>query len=246
METERLISRFRSDVHDTAAPYLWSDEEALGYADEAQKWLVRESFCLSDSTSSVAQIAMTANDPWGVVDPRVLKIRFARRASDNGEIDLVNFEDIQAHPTILHETYGVFPMYLTFDDTQIGAVRALVEGMETNKVRWMYVPAVSDVAKLIVYRLPLETISLDNIADLEVEDKHHIHLLDGMKAQAYKKEDAETFDKARQEKHEALFAAYCDQARLERERREHKPRTVRYGGVGGDTFGGSLGYLRGT
>ena len=65
---------------------------------------------------------------------------------------------------------------------------------------------------------------------LEIDEQHHLHLLDGMKRLAYRKEDAETYDRGRADQFDAAFYAYCDQAKAERERREHKYRTIPYGG----------------
>lgn len=230
MDTRKLLDRFRSEVHDTGLPPLWSDEEVAGYADEAQKQLCRLSGGISDSTSALTRVRATALEPWGRIDSRILEIRYAKRASDNREVLLINFEDIQHRPVIA-ETYSRLPLNLTFDDTRTGEVRAMVVGMEAKKVRWIDVPLVDDTIELIVYRDPLRTISLEDLAELEVDEKHHIHLLKGMKAAAYGKEDAECFDKGKKEQYEGEFRVYCEQVREERERREKKHRFISYGGI---------------
>ena len=51
-----------------------------------------------------------------------------------------------------------------------------------------------------------------------------------MAALAYMKQDAETYDKTKSAEFEARFLGYCDMARKEKERREHKTRIVAYGG----------------
>lgn len=230
MTPEALIERFRSEVHDTGDPPLWTDEEVVAYLDEAQKWYCRLSGGIADSTSDMTRVDMVAEEPFGDLDPRILKVRYAARESDGREIEILNFEDIQNRPTLL-PSYSRTPTYLTFDDTQTGAVSAMVTGMEEGKARWFYVPAEDDVAKLIVYRLPLNDIEPDNLAALEIRPQDHRILLPGMKAQAYGKEDAETFNKVLQEKHETTFIDLCVNGRRERERREHKHRTVTYGGI---------------
>ena len=52
-----------------------------------------------------------------------------------------------------------------------------------------------------------------------------------MKALAYRKQDAETFDRARAEENEVVFARYCALVKSEFEREKHKTRVVAYGGL---------------
>ena len=52
-----------------------------------------------------------------------------------------------------------------------------------------------------------------------------------MVALAYNKQDAETYDKSKAEERAAKFLSYCDQAKTEQGRREHKYRTISYGGI---------------
>ena len=52
-----------------------------------------------------------------------------------------------------------------------------------------------------------------------------------MKAQAYSKQDAETYNKAKADEEAAKFVAYCEQAKREKEKYKHKVRVVRYGGI---------------
>lgn len=228
MDTEPLLDMFRSEVHDTAQPFLWTDEEAVSYLDRAQKRYCRLTGGLADSTSEATRVSMVTSESFGVLDPRILKIRHMQRESDSKEIELWNFEDAQFRP-VFDTAYNV-PRPLMLDATQ-GLVSKAITGMEQGKVRWVYVPASDDAALCIVYRLPLETISGSNLVALEIPEEDHECLLDGMKAFAYKKEDAECFDKAKQIEHDNAFVAYCAEAKDKRERREHKYRTVRYGGI---------------
>jgi hypothetical protein len=230
VRTEELIERFRKEVHDTASPPLWTDEEVVSYLDESQKWYCRLTGGIADSTSEVTRALMTTNEPFGDLDPRILKVRYAKRESDNQQIEILNFEDIENRPTKLTD-YGRRPAYLTFDDERTGEVHAMVTGMEQDRVRWVHVPVEDDVALMIVSRLPLETITTDNLAPLEIREQDHHVLLRGMKALAYGKEDAETYNKALQEKHELAFIRDCAQGKTDRERREHKYRTMGYGGI---------------
>jgi hypothetical protein len=228
METERLLAMFRSEVHDTAEPYLWTDEEAVSYLDRAQKRYCILTGGIPDATSEAARINIVAGETFGVLDPRVLKLRQVQRESDNKEIEIWNFEDAQFRPCF--DTSYNAPRHIILDATQ-GLVSKAITGMEQGKVRWVWIPAVDDTAICIIHRLPLETISTDNLVPLEILDEDHELLLDGMKAFAYKKEDAETFNKDKYIEHKADFETGCAESKYKRERREHKYRTVRYGGI---------------
>jgi hypothetical protein len=52
-----------------------------------------------------------------------------------------------------------------------------------------------------------------------------------VKALAYGKQDAETFDRTKQKEFEQKFFGYCDQVQAEQRRARHKPRAVAYGGI---------------
>lgn len=228
MDTERLLEQFRSEVHDTAVPPLWSDEEVVAYLDYAQKWYCRVAGGIADSSSAATRINIVAGEKFGKIHKSVLKLRQMQRESDNKEIEIWNFEDAQFRPA--YDTSYNVPRPITLDDTA-GVVNRAITGMEQGKVRWVYVPETDDTAVCIIYRLPLEVITVDNLAALEIPEEDHECLLDGMKARAYKKEDAETFNKSLQDRHEGAFIAYCEEAKYKREKREHKYRKIRYGGI---------------
>ena len=227
MNVVALFDRFRTDVADVAAPYLWADDEVWEYIDEAQKMFCRLEGGIPDSRSDITQIAATEGEEWGDLSPRILKIRDARRLSDARPVAVLNVEDIPA--AAAGNDYGA-PRGLRLDDTQ-GPVCSFIVGMEKDAVRWVPIPVADDVVALTVYRLPLEVISGENPAELEIDEQHHRSLLMWMKHLGYSKQDAETFDKGKAADFENAFRGYCQQAKEERERREHKPRVVAYGGL---------------
>jgi hypothetical protein len=105
-------------------------------------------------------------------------------------------------------------------------------GAQQNLVKWLQVPIADDAANLVIYRLPLTKITDAGGQEfVDVSEEHHYSLLMWMKALAYKKQDAETFDRAKSAENEAGFHAYCQQAKAELERRKHKNRVVAYGGL---------------
>lgn len=225
MDAAALLALFRADVRDDVAPYLWSDIEVLSYIDDAQKMFCRLQGGILDSTSPLTVLTVTigvANVPY---DPRILKVKGAWRESDGCVIEILNFEDLQFKPVTNDYGYRLPPQI----DNTPGPIKALVTGMDDTSFRIVHVPIEADIVHLTVLRLPLKTISEAELT-LEIAEQHHRHLLLWVKHLAHLKQDAETYDRGRAEQFRSEFLAYCDMAKGERERRDHKPRTVAYGG----------------
>ena len=225
MNSTALLALFRADVRDEAVPYLWSDTEILSYIDDAQKMFCRLQGGIADSSSALTLLEIAAGDKFATYDPRILKLRSAYREDNGRELELLNFEDLQFRQA--ESDYGYRPGFKI--DNSEGELRALVTGMEANKVRLWRVPTEAQDVRLVVYRLPMASITATN-QPLEIDEQHHRHLLHWMKHLAHQKQDAETYDRGRAEQFRTEFLVYCDQAKAEREKREHKFRTVMYGG----------------
>lgn len=225
MDSKALHDAFREEVRDTEGGELWLSSEIYRYADDAQKMFCRLQGGIADASSGLTRITASVGATYGSVSSRILKIRYASRASDGQEVEILNFEDLQ-RPS-MNDDYGSFKR--TSLDSTTGEIRAIVTGIETNRVRFVYIPETAETINLIVYRLPKEDITGSGI-DLEIDEQHHEHLLLWMKHRGYNKQDAETFDKQKAAEFEFRFHEYCRHAREEREKREHKYRTVAYGG----------------
>jgi hypothetical protein len=218
MNSSELLAAFRDDVDDNELPVFWSDAEVFRYMDDAQKMFCRLTGGLGDgSTPAVTQLTVTAGDTWANTHPAILKTRSAYLDADGSPLQIVNLEDLQQRG-------------MRFDG-RTGPLKALVIGIEKHKVRLYPVPALDAVVQLIVDRLPLTKITDVGDQEFEIDEQHHEPLLAWMKAQAYGKQDAETFDKSKADKYEAWFRAYCMAAKREKERAMHKTRVVAYGGI---------------
>lgn len=224
MDAPALLARFRLEADDRQQPYLWSDEEVLSYLNDAQDMFCREQGGIADSSSAVTRLTCQAGDEFVEISPRILKLRYAARA-DGYRLELLNFEDLEARQAV--DDYG-YRAGLRLDNTP-GEIKALVLGMEANRVRLIHIPLHDQEIRLIVYRMPLQPVTADQ-PELEIDEHHHLHLIDWMRHLAHLKQDAETYDRGRAQEFGDRFLAYCRLAREERERREHKYRTVAYGG----------------
>jgi len=212
-----LVALFRAEVSDQVAPYLWPDPEAYAFASDAQVRFCEKTNGIADATSTACELETVAGDAeYLELHPSIKKVRAATRGDTGRPIEIVNFEDTLARSM--------------FFDGRSGPVRALVIGEQGNLARPWPVPSEAITIKLMVFRLPLNT--LTKAADkLEVAAEHRQGLLHWMKFRAYAKQDAETYDQQAADRHGAAFEAFCVEAQRSQDRRRHKPRTVAYGGI---------------
>jgi len=230
VNAESLYNLFRLEVRDLATPYLWSEAEIYAYMDDAQSMFCRLYGGIADSTSAATTVTATAGAEFAAISPKILKLRHARLAADGQELKLLNFEDLQLGSSGGRDDYGQQAAF-KFDNTE-GPIRAIVLGMEPNSVRLVNIPQTTQTIRLIVYRMPLLTLAANATPmELEIDEQHHRHLLNWMKALAYEKQDSETYDRGKSVEFGEKFRAYCDKAKAERERSEHKYRATTYGGL---------------
>lgn len=228
MTPEQLVARFRSDVDDDQQPYLWSTDEVWEYLNDAHRMHVRLTGGIRDaSTASVVNLTVSIGDPWLELSPLVMKIRSARLASTGRTLPVFSFEGLFGQQGVANRE---FPCS-TDDLDKSGPLKALIIGMEDDKLRAVRIPAAGDTVKLVVERLPLLTLTADLSEPFEIRAEYHLHLLWWMKHLAYAKQDADTFDKERSDNCETTFRARCSEAADEKRRREHKPRLMAYGGL---------------
>lgn len=218
MTSSELLDLFREEMNDVAQPYLWSDAIIFAYLDATQKTFCRLTEGIEDSTTTaVTQAVLDAGEEWITLDPRVLKVREVVDASTGRPYKIFNMETATE--------YGVL-----FNGRQ-GQIEAFVSGLSKHKLRAWPIPTAQTTVRLRVFRLPLEAITDAGDQSLEVDEQHHFHLLTGMKALAYLKEDVETFNKTKASEHDTRFRAYCEQSRREQGRVRREVGTVLYAGL---------------
>jgi hypothetical protein len=211
-----LLVRFREDVADEAEPYLWSDQWVLDSIADAEDMWCRLTDGISDGTTDEATlIEVVADTDWYDTHPSLLLIRSAIREDTGEPIEVLNYEDMA--------TRGI-----RFNgDT--GKPRALIWGIEDNKVRIWPVPDETVDVRLTVFRRPLEVTGED--AQFVIPSQYHLHLVQWVKHLAYLKEDNETFNRTRAKEQGDAFRAFCEEVKAEQRRKRHKTRVVAYGGI---------------
>lgn len=226
MDSTELYEHFRSDVVDTAKPYLWTEDEVWRYAKDAYRMFVRLTGGIADFTSAATEVLVTTGETTSPLHPSILRIMSAQRRSDGAVVDIINVTDLG---TRRESDYGYYKRLLL--DTTTGPVHSMVIGMQKDVARLLHIPTADDTIDLVIQRLPLVDIDRDGLPLDEIDDIHHLHLMLWMKHLAYAKQDAETFDKGKSEDYRLQFENYCAQAIREKERYKHKTRIVGYGGL---------------
>lgn len=213
MTPETLLSQFRTEVADTVQPYLWANSEIFRYINETQMRFVRIVGGIPDATSAITTIVCADGEEFVGVSPLIMKLRGVIRASDGRAVNIINYDDIEWDPTPL-------------SSSNTGNITTVITGMSANALRLVPIPEGQQTLKLVVDRLPAQ---IDQTSEsFEIDPQHHYTLLEGIKALAYAKQDADTFDMARATTHEQNFVRLATSARRERERREHKHRNVAF------------------
>lgn len=218
MNSQEVVSLFRTQVNDLATPQLWSDTDAYGFLDDAQIEFCRQTGGLGDVSSDITLLTTAIGDNKVTLSPLILKIRDAWFVADGIKITPVNHTDM--------EKLGI-----RFDGAT-GRPKYLIFGMEEGKGNWHMVPTEAEDVQLVVDRLPLEEI-VDGATpqELEIARQHHRHLTLWMRHLAYSVQDSEAYDKDKSERFKQEFTAYCFKAKLEKDRAKHKTRVVQYGGI---------------
>lgn len=228
VNSQELYDTFRSDIVDTALPYLWSEDEVWGYANDAYRMFVRLTGGIADFTSDATKISLVAGTDLYDTDPSILRVMTATLASTGEDVKVVNATDL---PNLFSNATDYGQMRTLSTKNTPGKVRWLVMGMQRNLTKVIQIPLEDDELHLYVYRMPFVKITDGSHPLDDIEEDHHIHLLKWMKALAYQKQDAETFDKNKSSEAEQAFRTYCLQAKAEWERYKSKVRSVSYGGI---------------
>lgn len=241
MTPVQLHDLFRVRVDDTVAPFLWSEDEIYRYMDEAQREFVRRTGGISDSsTEAIIRVEFSPNEAFAALSPLILTIRDASRETDGRMVDVFNIEDFKfdnlGRSRVREDYWSPWTAWYRsvgpeWRQRTGSPIKAVIVGVEENKLRGWPIPTESDVVLLDVYRLPKDEIKKSSQCQFEIAQQHHFYLLQWMMDLAYQKQDVDTCDRDKAQGFEDKFVAYCERVWRENERKRHKPRAVAYGGL---------------
>lgn len=234
MTPTELLARFRSDMSDAEAPYLWTDADGVAYMKAAQTEFCRPNRGggIRDASSDLTRVELAVGEKFAEISPLITRVRGARLESTGRPLSILNHDDL--YPPQGSVSEAPLPFHISTINSA-GDICALVTDVEDNAVQVVHVPAEVDTVLLVVDRLPQNTLTSPSAGvvtgSLEVAAQYHEVLLLWMRRMAYMKQDADTFDQGKADEYEARFIAACALAADERRLRDHKPRLIRYGGL---------------
>lgn len=218
MNSTELLELWRREIGDTESPFLWSDEDAYGYIDDAQTMFCRRTDGIADSTDpDITRISVVPNTDEVTLHRTIKLVRTAKRLDTGRPIKVLDEEQLNS-----------MGFYL---DGKTGDVQALVIGADAGKARVYPKSRETMTVVMSVFRLPKTRITDDGDQTLEIDEQHHRHLTLWMNALAYRRNDAETFDARKSQANETAFINYCEQVQAEQRRRRYTRRAIQYGGL---------------
>jgi len=116
MNIAEIISLARSEIlDDTISPRLWTDTGLVSYFNRAYDELVRETYCIVDSsTVSVCQVPLLANQSLHATSPKVLKILNSWLNSNGYPLDRKTEAFMNGYFN-WRATTGTYPYWLVMD-----------------------------------------------------------------------------------------------------------------------------------
>lgn len=208
-----LIDAFRTRTDDIEEPFLWSDDEATLYANEAVKEAAERARLIPDATTlAVTQLAINTTDTDYALHPSILHVERAKL-------------DSQTRP-LSRATVGQLDRDYPDWEAQTGPPVYFVE--DNGRIRLVPKSAATDTLTLVVYRLPLADMAA--VTDEPgIHARHHYRLVDWMLRCAYLKQDAEARDEQKAAQYEAMFEQSFGKrpdANVQRKQRENRATTV--------------------
>lgn len=219
MNVASFIARFRSDLDDGVATYLWSDADIIRYLNSAIKEACERALLIEDRFT-----------------PDACRVR-----------TVVGRADYDLHPSVIKVKRVVFRGH-PLEETSIEAMDACSTGWETlsgdprryicseRSIRLVPTPITGENVALIVYRTQLEEFDTDPLVsgddELEIGSIYHERLLDWVYRCAYLKQDAETLNKSKSAEFDLKFTesfGIRPDANVQRKRRDKRPPVVQMG-----------------
>lgn len=220
MTSDELLEALRVRLDDAASPYLWSDDELLGYLDQAHEEAAIRGrlipFDTRDTTPVIAPTAIVAGTSEYAMDSKVIEVRRI----------LVDAEPVgRTSDDLLDQFYG--PEW----ESDTGTPTSVI--LRRTTLRLYPTPVAAGTLHMQGFRLPQGQFLTGEILEPEIPPEEHYHLLDWASHMAYLKPDAETVNAQRADLFEARFEQRFGarfSANEERKRHETRSKTVRYAG----------------
>lgn len=224
--TDQLASRFRSDVDDKITDVggsdyncLWSNEDVYGYMTAACDRVAKD----TGAMQKVMHLPVVAGEATTRCPDYVTEIRSARLVGLNKPIRQVN---TNAPGHSVTRDYGLaFNDFRDLFDSS-GVPDVFIRDYDAKALRFAPNPNIDDTLEIQCETLP--TMAQQAGMPLPFTDtSEQLLVLYFMKAQAYRKQDAETEDLVRAREYDALYAHWVSERKYELQRYRRSPPVMR-------------------
>lgn len=230
LQLQWLKDRFRSAVDDLdidpadQSGLLWSDDDVLEYIDAAHAQFIHGALYKHD----VLELVVVADDPRVRLPTRAIELRGTTAYLKTAGV-LISETNLEGRVGF-KDDYGVGVSASPFSDEPPGTPRAFSADFESDELYLFPASSIDDTLQVAAY---VEGREIDNWdCSLDIKNSRHVRmLLNGMKALAYDKQDADTLDPQQAERWRQLFERDIQSVISDRKRRARRPETVRYGGL---------------
>jgi hypothetical protein len=225
-----LKDAFRSDVDDPdidptdQSGLLWSDDDVLEYINRAHSEFVAKTLY----RSGFLRIPVQANEELASFPDSVLETKDESGYLETAKVTVpeINIDDV----ITATDDYGVELQTNPYENMSPGTPRAFSFDAEERVVKFFPASAIDDTFVLPVFLEATEIESWEH--RLNITNPRHVRmLLPGMKMHAYLKHDADAFNKDESDYWFGVFRDHISEVYGERERRNRRPGTIRYGGI---------------
>lgn len=220
MTLGEIMDAFRDRVGDTVVPYLWSDENVMRYASDAQREAaIRGRLIRDSSTAAIRSLAILAGNTSIALSPLVLDVIRARLNGVVLPLTITTVDQMDADDCTWESRASTTPTHLVIEGSAPGL-----------KGRLWPTPVANVTVLLTVIRLPLVDLT-DGDETPEIPAKYHERLIDWMERCAYLKKDAETLDKEASEAASSRFASSFgafEDANVYRKQADKRPHVVHF------------------
>jgi hypothetical protein len=208
-----LLAEWRRRIDDTVPPYLWSNEEGIAWANQAQREACERALLLEDvSTPAVCNINGQALVGTYPLDHRIIQIKACKWnhlfMTPKSREELNDGQNNRVYRG--YGWYGWYGALGEFDwngptdwSLLTGQPQFFIDPQE-RYLTLVRIPVTAAPINLEVYRYPLD--EMEDLEDEpEIAHRHHFHLIPWMEKLAFDKRDTETFDPKLRDEKEAEF-----------------------------------------
>lgn len=194
MNIGQLITTVRTDyLDDSVSGYLWDDAFMYRSFTEAERQACNRQFLIfDDSTSAYTEITLASGTTTYDVSQKVNKI------------EAVIFDDVQADRVSKHEIERTTPTWRSLTGMTGKPIQYVMRG---HKIRFIPSPDADDDGKTVymeVFRLPAADVTASDYVP-EIPEEYHRDLIYWVLHEAYKKQDADTFQQEKADYYLARF-----------------------------------------